>query len=678
MPHSSISQKQQLFIKHSVFLIAILCKNLLSWVATEDKMTQKAQHGWESSMPRFKDTDTETICLQLEKSVQDVSESQRNAWNSDVPKLKDEASEIIEGCESASTFSTILEYQLPMESRRPDVIFLVNGAVVVIELKGKNSATQADIDQVSAYARDLRCYHKECESVPVYPILVPTKAEGYIGNQNGVDILGPDYIDKFVKELNQNQTTNPIPSADFLAIDTYRPLPTLVAAARELFHQGDIRPIHRARATTDPAVNCIANIIHNAANTSSRHLILLTGIPGAGKTLVGLRIAHANFLDDLTIERDGEKPTVPAVYLSGNGPLVEVLQYELRKAGGGGRTFVRDVKNYVKRYSRSNSPIPPEHVLIFDEAQRAWNKEQVQAKHASTPGFEGGKSEPEHFIDFSNRIPDWSVVIGLIGGGQEINIGEEAGISQWRDAVVGAKNTHEWTVHGPTGVKSSFESDKFHYSEHPELNLDKEIRFHFATDLHRFVGDLLDKTDSTELYKLSEQLDYKGYSLRITRDLDIAKQYLTDRYADATEKRFGILASARDKSLEQFGIMNGFQATKQVRMGPWYSNNEDDPSGKSCRLLKECVTEFGAQGLELDGVLLAWGTDFRIVDGKWNNDSARGYRNRHMIKDPFQLRLNSYRVLLTRGRDGTVVFVPPLDEMDDTYEYLCKCGFKIL
>ena len=641
-------------------------------------MTHKAHHGWESSFPEFRDAKTTTICFKLEQSVNEPGEAQLRAWKADVPKLKNEVSEILEGSSTASNFTTILEYELPMESRRPDVIFLINGAVVVLELKGKTSPSQADIDQVSAYARDLRCYHKECELLPVHAVLVPTRASGYIGNECGVDILGPDSIDDFIEKLDRDQNTKPVPVNDFLSVDAYRPLPTLVAAARELFQRGDIRPIHRARAATDPAVETISDIIHHAAKTSTRHLIMLTGIPGAGKTLVGLRIAHAHFLDDLTVEREDGKPTVPAVYLSGNGPLVEVLQYELRKGGGGGKTFVRGVKEYVKKYSKSNSPTPPEHVLIFDEAQRAWNKEQVQAKHANTPGFESGKSEPEHFIEFSNRLPEWSVVIGLIGGGQEINIGEEAGIGQWRDAVLGVDNTDEWTVHAPSGVKNSFKNPSLNLEVHPELNLDHEIRFHAASDLHRFVGELLDGDDATELKKLAGAMEDTGFVLRITRNLASAEQYLRERYAEEPEKRFGLLASARDKSLAEYGIKNDFHSTKQVRMGPWYSDTEDDPSRKSCRLLRECVTEFGAQGLELDGVLLGWGTDFMLVNGKWNNDKARNYQKRNLIKDAFQLRLNSYRVLLTRGRDGTVVFVPPIDEMDETFEYLCACGFRQL
>jgi len=172
---------------------------------------------------------------------------------------------------------------------------------------------------------------------------------------------------------------------------------------------------------------------------------------------VGLRIVHAHFLDDLAVARSNGKPSTPAVFLSGNGPLVEVLQYELRGAGGGGKTFVRGVKDYVKTYSARPALIPPEHVLVFDEAQRAFDALQVQIKHATTPGFQGGKSEPEYFIEFAERIPQWCVVIGLIGSGQEIHVGEEAGLVQWRHAIERSHHSTEWEVHGPSSVHRAFQ-----------------------------------------------------------------------------------------------------------------------------------------------------------------------------------------------------------------------------
>ncbi|HDT12727.1 MAG TPA: DUF2075 domain-containing protein, partial [Candidatus Aminicenantes bacterium] len=308
-------------------------------------MSEDPRCGWNSKFPHFRSTSPKFIRESLSAYVKDAGPDQIRAWDTSIPPLQSEVGEILQTDRAAPDYSTILEYTLPMESRRTDVIFLAKSSVVVLELKGKLRPSQADIDQAAAYVRDLRCYHRECENRPVLALCVPMKARGYLGREHDVYILGPDAVDGFVEDLPHDPSQPPIVPQDFLAETAYRPLPTLVQAARELFEHGDLRPIRRARAATDPAVFKIKDIIHQAADRQRRRLILLTGVPGAGKTLVGLRTVHAHYLDDLAVPRENGKPSVPAVFLSGNGPLVEVLQYELRGAGGGGKTFVRGVKD---------------------------------------------------------------------------------------------------------------------------------------------------------------------------------------------------------------------------------------------------------------------------------------------------------------------------------------------
>lgn len=637
-----------------------------------------AGYGWDSDFLAFHKSNPKKVREHLCDFITDASPEQIRAWDRSIPDLQDEVAEIIQKTSLANRYEAILEYELPMESRRTDVIFLINGSIVVIELKGKIEPSQADIDQAAAYGRDLRCYHRECASYPVHVLLVPTRARGYLGKESGVHILGLDVIDNFVAKVDSYKQAVLLSKDAFLAADAYRPLPTIVQAARELMKSGSIRRIHRARAATDPAINEITKIIHEAATTKSRRLILVTGVPGAGKTLVGLQIVHAHFLDDLSVLRANGKPAAPAVFLSGNGPLVEVLQYELRSVGGGGKVFVRGVKDYVKHYSTRTNLIPPEHVLVFDEAQRAFDAEQVREKHSKTPGFQGGKSEPEHFIEFAERIPEWCVVIGLIGSGQEIHVGEEGGLIQWCHAIEGSNAPQAWRVHAPLGIAEIFHNSKLSFASSQALNLDTEIRFHLASDLHRFVGNLLDGKSAKENVKLAEKLERDGYHLRITRSFDKAKKYLRERYSEHTEARFGLVASSKDKDLIKFGIKNDFQSTKRVQFGPWYGDDEGDPGQRSCRNLENCVTEFGAQGLELDSVLLAWGTDLIREQSRWSNARARGYLKKARVKDPYQLRINAYRVLLTRGREASVVFIPPLKLMDETFEYLCLNGFKEL
>lgn len=634
-------------------------------------MTEKhARYGWQSDFQEFSETPHTVIRERLSAFIADASPEQQRAWADSIQPLQGQIDKSIVTNALARDFSTILEYMLPMESRRPDVILLVGGSVMIVELKGKVWPSQADLDQVAAYARDLRNYHRECAGRPVHPVLVPTRARGDHGIRDGVRIAGPDAIHALVSSLTAADSLPKVQREAFLSDGSYCPLPTLVQAARELMNSGTLRTIDRARAATAPALDEISRIAHQAALTKSRHLILLTGVPGAGKTLVGLQTVHARYLDDLAVSRADGKPTTPAVFLSGNGPLVEVLQYELRSAGGDGKVFVRGVKEYVKRYSARRSLVPPEHVLVFDEAQRAYDIDKMRLSHKN----DDAKSEPHEFIGFADRIPEWCVVIGLIGSGQEIHVGEEGGIGQWRDAVEASSRASDWTVHAPESLSAFFHESTVPLETRRALNLDQELRFHQVRDLHSYVAALLAGRASDDLALQAKRMNTEGLHLRITRDLELAKGYLRDRYADNAKARFGVIASSKDKSLPRYGIMNDFQSTKRVKFGPWYGDDESTYGSQSCRRLETCVTEFGAQGLELDAALLAWGTDLRRAGGVWSNALSAKYLKSSAVKDPFQLRINAYRVLLTRGRDATVVFVPPNQEMDETFAYLRDAG----
>ena len=396
-----------------------------SSLVSADNDSARARYGWQSDFPTFADEEPCVVRISLQQFLADAGESQIRAWDDSIPRIQVEVGAVVEIDELADQYTAILEYELPLESRRPDVVLLVSGAVVVLELKGKAEPEQADLDQAAAYARDLRCYHKHCADREVHAVLVPTRAHGYAGVRDGVHIAGPDALHGLIQKLQRPWGQGPLTAEQFLAKDAYCPLPTLVQAARELFLDGTVRRIHRAWAETQPAIDAVAAIAHEAARTHTRHLVLVAGVPGSGKTLVGLSAVHNPGLDDLKVERAGGKPPAPAIFLSGNGPLVEVLQYELRSAGGGGKTFVRGVKDYMKQYLGDKAAVPPQHVIVYDEAQRAWDLQQVINKH---PLLRDHKSEPEAFVEFGERIPEWCVLVGLIGTGQEINVGEEAGL----------------------------------------------------------------------------------------------------------------------------------------------------------------------------------------------------------------------------------------------------------
>lgn len=640
---------------------------------TRYPVRDEAGHGWASTFPEFRATPAIQIRGSLQDFLREVSTEQIRAWDLSIPPLQREVSEVLLEDTLAADYTAILEYELPLEFRRPDVVLLMGGAVLVLELKGRRHADRADIDQAACYVRDLRAYHRECADRPVHGAVVLTDASGYIGADAGIHVLGIDAVDGLAQQLDVHDPEAIIVPSRFLASDAYRPLPSLIESARSLFERGDLPRIHRAAAATEPAIRRITEIIHDAARTQTRRLILLTGVPGSGKTLVGLQVAHARWLDDLAVDRGGGKPSAPAVFLSGNGPLVEVLQYELKGAGGGGKAFVRGVKEYVKTYSRSRHLVPPEHALIFDEAQRAFDAAMVAEKH---PESGDGRSEPEHFIEFAERVPGWCVVIGLIGTGQEIHVGEEGGSIQWRRAVEG-RGVGDWITHASPDLRGEF-GDLSGSTIEPALRLDEELRYHVADDNHAFVAQLLSDTPPGSLLPMAQELERQGYHLRITRALAEGSVYLRQRYHDDPQARFGLIASSKDRVLPQFGVNNDFQSTKRVHFGPWYGEGDGDYLGRSCRALRECVTEFGAQGLELDATLLAWGTDFIRERGRWTNRHARGYQKTWMLKDPYQLRLNSYRVLLTRARDVTVAFVPPIPVLDETFDYLRSSGFRLL
>ena len=269
------------------------------------------------------------------------------------------------------------------------------------------------------------------------------------------------------------------------------------------------------------------------------------------------------------------------------------------------------------------------------------------------------------------------MVVGLVGSGQEIHIGEEGGLRLWAEAIRRSREPDRWTVHVPPAVANSFGGLSVKTST--TLTLDETLRSHRAARLHTFVAGLLRKKPAPveELRGIAEELQRDGHDLRITRDRSLAAGYLQERYQNHPDARFGLMASSRDRDLVGFGVSNDFQSTKRVRYGPWYNDAETDEGKRSCRHLRDCVTEFGAQGLELDAVLLAWGTDFVLRGGTWAIYRARGYRTQGnaKVRNPWQLRANAYRVLLTRGRDAHVVFVPSLSELNETWNYLRACGF---
>jgi hypothetical protein len=626
--------------------------------------------GWKSNLKQFQGSEPRVVRGRLQDFITDASSEQVRAWDQCIPWLQRECRELIARNSTAEKHWAILEYELPREARRADVIVLNDGAVVIVEVKGHLRASQGAIDQAFGYARDIAAYHAACAGHPVFPVLVTGEADCPPYLHDGVHITSRQYVDDLLERLS-NKALPTVSIEDFLSPDAYAPLPSIVQAARDLFEKRPLPYIKRARAFTEPALEYITAIAHTAAKSQSRHLVLLSGVPGSGKTLVGLQLVHAGWVDDLAVERRAGRPVGAAVYLSGNGPLVQVLQHALKDAGGGGKTFVQGIKDYVAHYSGRRASVPHEHLIIFDEAQRAHDAERVAKVHKTD---EVDQSEPDHLLEFCQRIPEWCVLVALIGDGQAIHAGEEGGTSLWASALRRLPQSKDWTVHGSPRFAEFFEYSGAALKWTEKLDLNKEIRFHLTPKVHEFVGGMLDTKHLASLSAIATELHGDGYRFLITRSLETARKYFRDRYENAPQARFGLLASSKDKWLLNFEVDNSYLTTMRLKVGPWYNAPPTDPA--SCCQLTSVATEFSSQGLELDGALVAWGSDLLWKGDDWSIEHSRGTRG--PLKDPLALRKNVYRVLLTRGRDATVLFLPRDSRFDSTYGHLRDLGITVL
>jgi len=553
--------------------------------------------------------------------AQNPGRSQRTAWTHEIDFLAD----ALRAVPQARDWGLVMEYELPFEGgRRVDKIALAADSVIAIEFKDTAMVQRADLDQVRAYARDLTEYHSSCRDKRVDPVLVVTGTSGLRRDYDGTTAVSPDDLPFVLGDLGTRPGSR-IDVDEWLR-GSYAPLPTLVDAARRVFRDEPLPAIRRAdNAGIPKLIAWLKQLVAQAQRSSERHLVLLTGIPGSGKTLVGLQFVH----------EFGEPGVAPAVFLSGNGPLVELLQYVLKS-----KVFVRPMRNFILEYGVRQGRVPTQHVLVFDEAQRAWDQQYVNEKHNVD------KSEPDMLIEIACRLPEWSVVIGLVGEGQEIHLGEESGLRQWADAI--ARAPTPVTVHLPPHVATVF--PRITPDIQSSLNLTTSMRTHRARLVQEWV-DAVIGSDLNRAAQIGPQLKGEDYDLYVTSDLNDAKAYAHARYVDDPEKRYGLLASAKGRNLPFVGVNNNFAALRWFHVGPWYSAPRTDP--ESCCQLQMPATEFQCQGLELDLPIVCWGDDLRWIGGRWS-----AFRSTRKARFSDKLRLNSYRVLLTRGRDGTVIYVP--------------------
>jgi len=656
-------------VKHAILL------DLVTSVWNANPMSNGAgmDCGWGGTFPVFRGASIDEIVNSLTAFVRDSSPEQIRAWNNSIPLVQFEAGKVVDIQPLAQDYSAIFEYKMPFSAQRADVVLLVSGAILVIELKGDGNARAEHLEQVADYARNIYSNHALCgkDGPRVHAIVVSYGLRGVESRDHWITTTNVDKLREEIVRFDRPAEARAINLQDFLNPANHQPAPSLVQAVRAYFSKQQLPRIKRIDEVTGGALKAVISEIKDAYSLRRRKLILVGGVPGAGKTYVGLQVAHEHFLDEISeVMESGVKPTAPAVFLSGNKPLVDVLQYEMRQAGGDGKVFVQNVKSFVEKYSGRKYSSPPHHVMIFDEAQRAWDAKRVQSQHDDPTAV----SEPESFVQFAGRVPGWSAVIALIGEGQEIYTGEEGGMDLWAKAALSGGGS--WDVVGPSKYQECFTKLGLSYTIDENLFLSRSVRFHFASGLSKWAeGVVSGDVPSDALAALAEVLRTQGYQLRITRNLPRAKRFLQEKYQHQPEARFGLLTGGRDKGLVDMDISK--VDTRTFRAGPWYADPESSPS--SCRRLFDAVTEFSAQGLELDHALLAWGTDFIRKGGTWDDSLAMKYQKKGSVANPLQLRKNAYRVLLTRGREGVLICLPQqLRELDETYEFLVGSGCEIL
>lgn len=619
---------------------------------------------------------------------------QKDAWREEIKILKNS----LVNCKGQIYF----EYSIPRIGQRIDVLLIIESAIFVLEFKiGEKNYSSYAIDQVMDYALDLKNFHETSHDKYIVPILIATNAKGSL---SFLELIAADdklfQIVKINPNLLNEVINNVIQLVNFQKIDVadwetgrYHPTPTIIEAAKALYYGHSVEDISRSDAEAKNIAetsNVISDLINYSQKKSLKSICFVTGVPGAGKTLVGLNIAN-KFSD-----KDSE---LHSVFLSGNGPLVEILIEALtrdqidRNKNDNIKTKKGLIRSAVKSKIQNvhhfrddcvedkNSP-PIEHVTLFDEAQRAWNLKQTSNFMKRRKGISDFKySEPEFLISCMDRHKDWAVIICLVGGGQEINTGE-AGISEWLNSL--ERSFPEWDIYispqlhdseyATSEVLQKIESvRKVNYN--PKLHLSVSMRSFRAENVSLLIKQILDL--NIEEAKKTFQTISKKYPIVITRDIKKAKDWLKQKARGS--ERYGIVVSSQAERLKPQSIF------VKSPMNPihWFLNGKDDT--RSSYYLEDVATEFHIQGLELDWVCVTWDADFRYTRNGWQHWSFKGKKWQKIKKLERQIYLkNAYRVLLTRARQGMVIVVPEGDEKDHTrpptfynptFNYLREIGF---
>ncbi|MFN8296063.1 MAG: DUF2075 domain-containing protein [Chitinophagales bacterium] len=598
------------------------------------------------------------------------------------------------------------EFSVPRMGKRIDCLLIINDTVFVIEFKnGEKEFLRHNIEQVWDYALDLKSFHKPSHDLLMAPILVATESK-----QSFIKIITTSHNDKLLNPIKTNakdlktsidvvlnyfSTSEEIDPEKYCK-GSYEPTPTIIEAAVALYKNHTVENITKSDAEArnlSHTTNYIKLIIEQAKQENKKIICFVTGVPGAGKTLVGLKVA--------TDHLDKEKGD-SSVFLSGNDPLVAILQEALtrdkiqQEKNNGNKitkkdalksvkSFIQIIHHYRDAYLIDKENPPYDHVAIFDEAQRAWTKEQTvnfMHRKKGIPGF--NYSEPEFLISCLDRHKDWAVVVCLVGGGQEINTGE-AGISEWIKAI--KYSFKNWETHISPHLYDSEYNTTDEIEElknqtkvvfNPELHLSVSMRSFRAENVSLFVKQLLDlDIDSA---RKSFLLFKDKYPILLTRNIDKAKLWLKEKARGS--ERYGIVVSSQAYRLRPLAI----HVKSPMNPVYWFLNNKDDI--RSSYFLEDVATEFQVQGLELDWSCITWDGDLRYSNSGWKTFSFVGNKWQNIKnEDRRKYLINAYRVLLTRARMGMIIVVPEGNKedhtrlpeyYDNTFNYLKQIGIPII
>jgi hypothetical protein len=652
---------------------------------------------YSSTVEKFLNDDSNSILGQLSRNHQFALEDlQRNSWIYQIEILKSALRRL------PNSF-VAFEYTIPRMGKRVDVIILYCGLIFVLEFKvGETTYSNYAIEQALDYAKDLKYFHEQSHSRDIVPILVATEAPDQPLSIKKYDdgLYHPlkankDNFSSIILEVAEKSSPKNKIDPEKWSNSVYKPTPTIIEAAQALYKGHSVKEISRSDsgainlAATSQA---ISEVIEFSKSNNQKSICFLTGVPGSGKTLAGLNIANKRHNID-----KGEH----AVFLSGNGPLVKVLQEalarnevtekkgtekQITKAESLTKTkaFIQNIHHFRDDSLQSEEP-PIERVVVFDEAQRAWTLEQTSSFMAQKKGVHGfDKSEPDFLISVFDRHEEWATIICLIGGGQEINTGE-AGLPEWFSAI--HKNYPHWNVFVSNKLTDNeYTNGENIYSQlsqkqlsiKEELHLSVSVRSFRTEKLSEFVKTFLD-LDESKAASLFLTLK-TDYPIVLTRDLKEAKKWLKSKARGG--ESHGIICSSGARRLRSYGI----DVKSNIEPTTWFLNEKMDV--RSSGFLEEVATEFDIQGLELDWTCVAWDSNLRKNGNNWDFKNFKGTDWQNINRDEKKrYLLNSYRVLLTRARQGMVIFIPEGDFTDRTmlpnyyepvYQYFLKCGLPTI